>query len=402
MTVRVVELDALPAAERELSALGCDRAGVRLMAPKSVFRAVRAKALRPAAANILKQEMLSFGGEAATAYGSIDHSVAATDVLICGTLKQFRLLTEKLKQHQFGLPALAAEIAAALAAYDRAPAPLKVGPLTLDFGLRTYIMGILNVTPDSFSDGGRYLAPAAALARAEELSEAGADIIDIGGESTRPGAAPLPAAEELERVIPVIKALARRRGLALSIDTRKAAVARRALEAGAHLVNDVSGLRFDKKMAGVLAQDRVPVCLMHMKGTPKTMQKKPVYNDLLGEIITGLSESIAIANNAGILLEKIIVDPGFGFGKTAAHNLEIAARLRELKVLGRPILLGPSRKSTIGRVLSLPPEERVEGTAACVALAISGGANLVRVHDVRAISRVVRMTDAIVRRERSW
>ena len=398
MNVRIVEIKDRPAAGREFLAIGCDPAGIKLMAPKAVSRALKVTGLAPAAANILKQEMLSFGGEAGTAYGAIVHSVAATDVLICGTLKQFGLLTAKLKMHQFGLPQLSADLEACLQNYDRPPAPLKIGPLTLDFGLRTYIMGILNVTPDSFSDGGLFNGPAAAVERARQMAAEGADIIDIGGESTRPGAAAVSAEEEIRRVVPVIKKLARDRRLVISIDTRKAKVARAALSAGAGMINDVSGLRYDQKMAGVAAAFKVPVCLMHMKGTPKTMQAKPVYRDLMGEIIDHLAAGIAIANNAGILLEKIIVDPGLGFGKTAAHNLEIIRKLRELKALGRPILLGPSRKSAIGRVLDLPAAERVEGTAAAVALAINNGADLVRVHDVKEMFRVARMTDAIVRR----
>ena len=338
------------------------------------------------------------GGEAGTAYGSIVHSVKTTDVLVCGTLKQFALLTAKLKRHQFGLPSLSLRIEECIKNYDRTPEPVKIGSRTFDFSRRTYIMGVLNVTPDSFSDAGLFNDPAAAVERARLMAEEGADIIDIGGESTRPGAAFVSAEEEIRRVVPVIKKLARDRRMVISIDTRKAKVARAALSAGADMINDVSGLRYDKKMARVAADHKVPVCLMHMKGTPKTMQQKPAYNDLMGEMIGSLSAGIAIAINAGILLEKIIVDPGLGFGKTTVHNLEIVSRLRELKVLGRPILIGPSRKSMIGRVLGLPAGARVEGTAAVVAVAVRNGANLVRVHDVKEMCRVVRMTDAIVRR----
>lgn len=397
MTARIIEINDLPSAEKAMLAVGCDRAGIKLMASKALLRIIKITGLSPVAANIIKQEMLSFGGEAATAYGSIVHSVSTTDVLIFGTLKQLRLLSEKLKQHQFGLPKISTEIEECLSHYDSCPAPIKIGSRTLDFRHRTYLMGILNVTPDSFSDGGRFFKPEAAVERARVMVEEGADIIDIGGESTRPGAATVSAEEEIKRVVPVIKALAKDRGTIISIDTRKARVAQAALEAGARLINDVSGLRYDKKIARVAADFKVPICLMHMKGTPKTMQKKPVYRDLIGEIIDSLAAGIAIANNAGILLEKIIVDPGIGFGKTAADNLEIIRRLREFKALGRPILIGPSRKSTIGQVLNLPAGERVEGTAAMAVLAINNGANLVRVHDVKEMFRVVRMTDAIVR-----
>lgn len=381
----------------EMRSLGCDKAGIKIMAPKSVFRAVKIRDLRPVAANIIKQEMLSFGGEAATAWGSVDQSVKKTDVLIFGTLKQVKLLTQKLKMHQFGLPDVSKAIDSALRNYDSVPRSIKIGPRTLDLGLRTFIMGILNVTPDSFSDGGRFYRFEDAVEQAEKMIEEGADIVDVGGESTRPGARAVPAEEEIKRVVPVIRDLSKQRKIVISIDTRKAKVARAALEAGAHMVNDVSGLRFDRKMARLIARYKVPVCIMHIKGNPRTMQKNPVYKDLMGEVIEYLEEGIAIAKNAGILHGKIMVDPGIGFGKTVENNLEILKRLREIKVLGCPILVGPSRKSTIGKVLNLLVEERLEGTAAAVAISIANGANIVRVHDVKEMARVARMTDAIVK-----
>jgi len=393
MIPRVIEADIV----KEMKAAGCDQAGIEIMAPKGIHRVVKLTGVRPVAANIIKQEMLSYGGEAATAYGSINHSVRRTDVVIFGTLSQFWHLINKLKQHQFGLPRIAAAMENSLDNYGSCPSPLKVGKRTLRFGRRTYVMGILNVTPDSFSDGGKFFAADDAISHARRMVKEGADLIDIGGESTRPGARPVTEKEEIKRVIPVIKALSRERKIVISIDTRKAKVARAALDAGAHMVNDVSGLRFDKKMARLIAEYRVPVCSMHMRGTPRNMQKDPVYIDLMGEIIKELEESIAIATNAGILLEKIIVDPGIGFGKTVKNNLEIFKRLKELKVLGCPILIGPSRKSVIGKVLGLPEGERREGTAAAVAVSIASGADIVRVHDVKEMARVARMTDAIIR-----
>jgi len=396
MIPRVIEINDLSLAREEMNLIGADRIGINLMAPKAVSRALKLKSIRPTVANIIKQEMLALGGEAATAVGAINHSVKETDVLIFGTLKQLSLLVKKLKNHYFKLPQIGIEIERVLKNYHTDPAPLEIGPRTLHFGRRTYVMGILNVTPDSFSDAGKYYEAQAAIARAEEMVVEGADIIDIGGESTRPGAGPVAPEEEIKRVVPVIKALSKNRKILLSIDTRKAKVARSALEAGAHMVNDVSGLRFDKKMAKVIAEYKVPVCIMHMRGTPKTMQKKPAYTDLMGEIIRDLEESIAIGINAGILLKKIIIDPGIGFGKTAEHNLEIVKRLKELKVLGCPVLIGPSRKSVIGKVLGLPAEERVEGTAAMVAVSVANGADIVRVHDVGKMVRVARMTDALI------
>ena len=269
----------------------------------------------------------------------------------------------------------------------------------MDFSKRTYIMGILNVTPDSFSDGGKYFDPRAAIRQAEKMIADGADIIDIGGESTRPGAESVPVREEINRVIPVIKALAQKSGAVLSIDTRKAQVAEAALKAGAQMVNDVSGLRYDRKMAWVAANYGAVICLMHSRGTPKNMQEKVSYSDLMSDIIGGLNQGLAIGKKNGILQNKFVVDPGLGFGKTVEHNLEIIKKLKELRVLGCPILIGPSRKSFIGKILDAAADQRLEGTAAAVALAIAGGADIIRVHDVAEMKKVARMADAIVRRE---
>ncbi len=268
---------------------------------------------------------------------------------------------------------------------------------TLHLTRRVHVMGILNVTPDSFSDGGRFLRLDDALRRAEEMIEEGADVIDIGGESSRPGSAPVPLAEELDRVIPVVEALARRISAPLSVDTYKAEVARRALDAGAALVNDISAMRFDPDMKKLVAERGVPVILMHMLGTPRDMQISPSYEDVIGEISTFLRERIAEAVSAGIAQSQIVVDPGIGFGKRVADNAEIVRRLDAFHALGCPILLGPSRKSFIGKVLDLPAEERLEGTAAVVALSVLRGAHLIRVHDVRQMVRVVRMVEAIER-----
>jgi len=272
------------------------------------------------------------------------------------------------------------------------------GPgLDLSLGPRTLLMGILNVTPDSFSDGGLYLKTDEAVRRGETLADEGADLIDIGGESSRPGADPAPVEEEIQRVVPVIERLAKRLAIPISIDTRKTEVARRALAAGARIVNDISALRFDPEMAPLVAQEGVPVVLMHMQGTPKTMQARPVYTDVIREIRDFFETRIQWAEQSGISRNSIVLDPGIGFGKTAEHNLEILSRLGELGASGRPLLIGPSRKSFIGRVLGLPVEERLEGTAAAVAVGVLNGASIVRVHDVKAMGRVVRMVEAIER-----
>jgi len=265
--------------------------------------------------------------------------------------------------------------------------------LSLD---RTLIMGVLNVTPDSFSDGGLFLRPDDALRRAEEMASEGADLIDIGGESSRPGAEPVPLEEELRRVLPVVREVARRLPLPISVDTYKAEVARKALEEGASIVNDISALRFDPKMAEVVADHRAPVVLMHMKGTPRDMQRNPYYEDVVGEVEAFLKERRKAAVRAGIPEGNIILDPGIGFGKRVEDNLQLLKHLDRLVALGNPVLVGTSRKSFIGAVLDLPVEERLEGTLATLVLAVAKGAKLLRVHDVRPAVRAVRMAEAIL------
>jgi dihydropteroate synthase len=267
---------------------------------------------------------------------------------------------------------------------------LVIGPRRFVWGSRTYVMGILNVTPDSFSDGGRYQTLDRALAHAQRLVEDGADILDIGGESTRPGFTPVSAEEEMERIIPVIERISREIPVPISVDTYKASVAREAVKAGAHLINDIWGLKGDPEMAQVCATLGVPVVVMHNR-------EHPLERDVFAGWLRDLEESLKLARAAGIPEEHLIIDPGVGFGKTYEQNLLVVRDLHRFRELGYPILLGTSRKSLIGRTLDLPVTERVEGTAATVALGIAGGADIVRVHDVREMVRVARMSDAIVR-----
>ena len=267
----------------------------------------------------------------------------------------------------------------------------------LSFGQRTLIMGILNVTPDSFSDGGCYLGVAAAIDHAKEMAKDGADVIDVGGESSRPGALPASAEEELARVLPVVEGLADEISVPVSIDTCKSGVARRALETGAHIVNDITALQGDAEMAKVVAEMGAGVILMHMRGTPRTMQQSPVYDDVVSDISSWLQRRIEYAETEGIPPDRIVVDPGIGFGKTVDHNLEILRRLDEFRHLNKPILIGTSRKSFIGKILDLPVNSRIEGTAATITWAIAHGADMVRVHDVKTMRRVARMTDALCR-----
>ncbi|MBI5366436.1 MAG: dihydropteroate synthase [Planctomycetes bacterium] len=280
-----------------------------------------------------------------------------------------------------------------------APRPrfsVPCGATVLELGARTAILGIVNVTPDSFSDGGRFVDPEAAVAHGLALLGEGAHALDVGGESTRPGAAPVAAEEEERRVLPVIRALARQTRAPISVDTTKARVAAAALDAGAVIVNDVSAGLDDPEMLPTVARGAAALVLKHRQGTSATMQVAPRYDDVVGEVRDHLAGRLRAALAAGIAAARLLVDPGIGFGKTLEHNLEILRRLEAFHALGRPLLVGPSRKNFLGRILDLPPDQRVEGTAAAVALAIAAGAHVVRVHDVRAIARVARVADAIV------
>jgi dihydropteroate synthase len=267
----------------------------------------------------------------------------------------------------------------------------------IDFSLKTFIMGILNVTPDSFSDGGKFYDTGRAVEQVLLMQEDGADIIDIGGESSRPGAKPVPFDVELSRVIPVLKAIIRKIKVIVSIDTIKASVAEAALSEGAEMVNDVSALRGDPKMAPLLAKQEVPVVLMHMRGTtPQNMQADSQYHNLISEIIEFLQERISFAQMSGIGHSRIIIDPGIGFGKSIEKdNFTILKHLGKFKSLGKPILVGPSRKAFLGHLLDLPVNDREEATAAAVAVSVVNGANIVRVHDIKKIKRVVQIADAI-------
>jgi dihydropteroate synthase len=288
--------------------------------------------------------------------------------------------------------------------------PLKLGKYSFDWGARTYVMGILNITPDSFSGDGIIAqgdAVEVATEQARDFLTSGADILDVGGESTRPGSEPLDAEAEMERVIPVVQALSKEFPDALvSIDTYKATVVEEALKAGARIVNDVWALRADPALAGVVAKQDVPVILMHNRSNPASVEVRAQlgnayigaeYDDLLEDVKRELMDSVKLAKQAGVPDERIILDPGIGFGKTVSHNLELIRRLDEIRALGYPVLLGPSRKSFIGFTLDLPADQRIEGTAAAVCVGITRGADIIRVHDVEYMVRIAKMTDAIVR-----
>ncbi len=273
-----------------------------------------------------------------------------------------------------------------------------IGTRTFDFSLRTYVMGILNVTPDSFSDGGKYFSVETAVTRALEMIEQGADIIDVGGESTRPKGVygdtqKISVDEELSRVISVIERIAKSTDAVISIDTTKSVVADEALKAGASIVNDISGLKFDERIAAVTAKHNAALVVMHIQGTPETMQQHPLYNDVVADVKEELRRSVEKAKSAGV--HNIIIDPGIGFGKNLEHNLKLLKHLKEFQELGHPILIGTSRKGFLGTILNTTVDERIEGTAASVAVSIMNGANIIRVHDVKEMKRVAVVTDAI-------
>ena len=268
-------------------------------------------------------------------------------------------------------------------------------------GRKTLVMGVLNVTPDSFSDGGKYLNVRRAVEHAIQMQRDGADIVDIGAESTRPGSGEIPVAEELARLLPVLKSLRGKLKIPISVDTQKAAVAEIAIGAGAAMINDVSGLRRDPRLAEVIANHGVPLVLMHMRGTPRTMQKMPFAKDVMKDVLNGLRNSALIARKAGIAKNKIIVDPGIGFGKSFEQNYELLAKLNEIAKLGYPLLVGTSRKGFLGKTLArngepAPAEKRIWGTAATVTASILGGAHIVRVHDVAEMAQVARVADCVL------
>lgn len=378
--------------------IGVDVYGIGAMASKAVHINILLEKQPCKIANILKQEMLALGGDAAVARGSVACGVEATDVLMMGTLKQLSRLAAKISRQPFGLDNIARDILRILKNAGQKRFVLKTSRRKITLGDRTRIMGILNVTPDSFSDGGTFLSPERAVEYGLQMAAEGADILDVGGESTRPGSAAVPVQVELKRVIPVIKALSRKIKIPLSIDTKKARVAREAVDAGAEIINDISALNGDRTMARTAAETGAALVLMHMRGNPETMQKGDLaYDDLLGDITDYLSLSIGKAVRAGVREGSMVIDPGIGFGKTVADNYRIIRRLTDLRTLGMPILVGPSRKSFIGSVTGDEPRRRLEGTAAIVAAAIMNGCHIIRVHDVAAMRKVVAVTDAMMR-----
>ncbi|PLX45542.1 MAG: dihydropteroate synthase [Deltaproteobacteria bacterium] len=366
------------------------------MRDKARFAALKVEGLKPAAGNILKQEALSLGCDAAVARGVINCSVETTDAVIMGTMKQLRAITRKLRPQPFGLKVLGEEIAELLKedVNDRVPLP---GGKFLDLSSPA-VMGIVNVTPDSFSDGGDNYSADTAVESALRMVEEGADVLDIGGESTRPGSEAVSAREELSRILPVIEGIATKTEVPISVDTTKAEVAREAIKAGAAIINDISGLNFEPDLAKVAADTGAPLILMHMRGKPRTMQSDTTYRDLVGEIYRLLADAVKLALDAGVERERIIIDPGIGFGKSAEGNLALVKRISEFNSMGLPVLVGASRKSFIGSTLGIEdPKDRLEGGLAVAALAVNAGAKIIRTHDVMATRRAVDLAWAVAK-----
>jgi len=395
--VNVIKIKSLEEAATIFKQIGVDPYGIDAMASKTININILVEDQPCKIANIIKQEMLSIGGDAAIARGSVSCSIPVSDILIMGTLKQILMLVRKIEKQPFGLHLIARNILEILRNISQNEYVLKTSRREINLGKKTLIMGILNVTPDSFSDGGLYCNQQKAVERGLQMVDEGADIIDIGGESTRPGAESIEASVELKRVLPVIESLVKQVKIPVSIDTTKANVAKIAIAGGAEIVNDISALHGDKKMTKTIKDAGAAVILMHMRGKPRNMQKgNLVYNNLMGEITDYLKKSSEKALRAGIEKECLVIDPGIGFGKNPEDNYKIIKNLSQLKELGIPVMIGTSRKSFIGKVTGGEPDARIEGSAATITAAIMNGCHIVRVHDVAAMKKVAAVTDAIV------
>jgi dihydropteroate synthase len=397
--MRIFRFSQAQEVKKHLQEIGVDPYGIKIMLPKANTILIRLNSLSNIAANILKQEMLACGADAAVARGSLTGQIKRTDVLLIGQIAQFKFLVDKLKIQPFGLSKLAVRLAEGIRNFNQDNFVLSLSRGHLKLGSKPLIMGIINLTPDSFSQDGLYRQPcadypAAALMKARALISQGAGIIDLGGESSRPGSRGISVKEELKRTIAVIKLLAKKIRAPISIDTTKPEVAKAALESGAQIINDIGGLR-DNQMIKIASRYKAAVVIMHMLGKPVNMQKIIVYESLIEEIIRYLERSIERAQAGGIAPDKIIIDPGIGFGKTLTQNLVIIKNLEEFKVLGKPILIGPSRKSFIGKIIGQPVQNRINGTIAACLAAVEHKAHILRVHDVGEIKQSLNIMQAL-------
>jgi dihydropteroate synthase len=393
---RVLEWERLSEIAREIERTESDPEGVGIMTRKGRIFPVRLSDVPLKASSLLKQEMLSVGGDAAHARGVADHSVAASSVILLATWGQYRRLLPKLRRQPFRLGELAGEVDRALRHYtSNGPHAVEGAHRSLTLGDRARVMGVVNVTPDSFSDGGRFLDPRAAAHAALQLAEEGASIVDIGGESTRPGATPVSAEAEWARIGPVFDAVRGVLSIPVSVDTRHPEVAAKAIDVGADFVNDVEGLR-SEEMRRVVARSNAGAIVMHMRGTPATMQENVEYRDLRAEVYRSLAEATDAAIGSGVPAAKLLIDPGLGFGKSAEQSLEILRHVGEFRSLGYPVVVGASRKSFLGAALApATSAERLEAGLAAAVIAAERGVALVRTHDVAPTVRALALVAAL-------
>ncbi len=399
-TLRLIESRSDNAFEEHLKRAGVDQEGIRIIKSKARNLIIRVDNVSAPAANVLKQQLLSLGGDAAVHREAITGRSKDSTVYIIADERRLATLTKKLDHQPFGLGHLGEEIAALLQMRRRRPGKIALPSGEIDLSSGPVIMGVVNVTPDSFSDGGLYIDPDRAFERALEMIEEGAAIIDIGAESSRPGSKELSLAEETDRIRPVLEKLAGKIEVPISIDTRKAEVARLAVSSGAGIINDISAATHDPEMARTVLDTKAALVVMHMKGTPGNMQHNPQYTDPVTEIIEWLGARTGELLAEGIPNEKIIVDPGLGFGKRLQDNLEILDEIGDFHNLGFPVMIGYSRKSFIGMITGREPVERLSGGFAALGKCLDGGVQIIRAHDVKETSDFRKVWQAIERRGR--
>jgi dihydropteroate synthase len=397
-TIRILDIKNRQEGLQRFAGIGATLPGSRIMAEKLFPLAVRVKGLKASAVNILKQEMLARGGDVVTSRDVLMKTQGTSEVIIEGTWKSFEGLVEKIHMQPFGLKALSRELGDFLAVHRKRRDGIKYTISGREFNTleMPLVMGILNTTPDSFYDGGRYDDRERAEKKIDAMIEDGAQIIDVGGMSSRPGSKPVSAEEEIKRTVPIIEYIKKNHDVLISIDTFRSQVAIKAVSAGAHIINDISAFTMDKDMASLAADSGISVVLMHMQGTPENMQDDPRYEDVVDEIYAYLEEKTGEALKAGIPEDRIIIDPGIGFGKTLEHNLNILNSIREFSFMGYPVLVGASRKSFIGKILELEANERLEGSLAAAVWSAINGASIIRVHDVRETVRALKMASSIM------
>jgi dihydropteroate synthase len=384
-------------AESVISEIGFDRGYIKNALKKYDFKLIKICNLTSVQANIIKQTALSAGSDAAVHREVITCNVKNSDLLLAGSISEIENICLKLKNQQFGLSKISDEILEIL--FPKKILPLKIRGKNFLWGKKTYIMGILNITPDSFSDGGIYMDTEIAVLKALEMINSGADIIDVGGESTRPFSLEVPPEEQIKRVIPVIEKIRDLNpDIPMSIDTRHSKTAKCALENGADIINDVSGLQWDEKMVTIASEFNVPIIITHSQGSPETMQITPFYSEnVIDAVYKELYKITNKALNCGIRQENIIIDPGIGFGKTLEHNIELIKRIGEFKSLSFPILMGISRKSVISKLIDALPDEREEANISLGTYSAVNGADILRVHDVKSHYKAFKVLDSIIR-----